>query len=37
MKDVVHLADEMGPRTEKALLIYLKEYNFFSRPTPISH
>lgn len=34
-KNVVHLAHEMGPRTEKALLIHLKEYNFSHR-MPIS-
>lgn len=36
VKDIVHLAPAMGPRAEKALMLYLKEY-YFSHPTPISH
>lgn len=35
-KDAVHRAHDMGAQTKKALLIYLKEYSFFSHPSPIS-
>lgn len=36
-KDIVYPAPDMGLRTEKALMLYLKKRHFPSDPTPINH